>query len=326
MCKLLGVSKQAFYKQKEISITRKLTKESFALEYIHNIRKIDPGIGGMKLWYMYKRDFPDDNRLGRDCFEDLIHRYGLKVRNKTRKPKTTYSNHGLRLYPNLIYSYIPMSINQLWVSDITYIQIWINDKTYTFAYLSIVMDAYSHEIIGWSVGPTLETQYPTKALNMALKRIERNEINNLIHHSDRGIQYASSEYVNLLQRYNIKISMTENGDPKENAMAERVNSTIKNELLKGLRFYCIKEVEDALTIAINFYNKSRPHMSIDMMTPQEAAQYNGIIHKWWKSYREDAIRNNNNNVKSDKNNISLFPERGFLSTYGLQSTPLSDNI
>lgn len=323
---MLGVSKQAFHKQKNTSTTRKLAKESFALEYIHNIRKKDPGIGGMKLWYMYKRNFPENDRLGRDCFEDIIHRYGLKVRNKTRKPKTTDSSHGLKLYPNLIYDYIPLAINQLWVCDITYIQIWLNNKTYSFAYLSIVMDAYSHEIIGWAIGPTLETQYPIIALNMALKRIKKDEIKTLIHHSDRGIQYASNEYVNLLQKYHIKISMTENGDPKENAMAERVNSTIKNELLKGLQFHCIKEVEDALTIAIDFYNKSRPHMSIDMMTPQEAAQYNGIIHKWWRSYREDAIKSNNKRINNDVNNISLSTESGFLPTYGLQSTTLSDNI
>lgn len=325
---MLGVSKQAYHKYKGgFSVARKLAKEAFALEYIRNIRKIDPGIGGMKLWHMYKREFPGQDRLGRDGFESLIHRYGLKVRNKSRKPKTTDSSHGLPTYPNLVYSYIPTAINQLWVSDITYIPIWLNDYTYTFGYLSMIMDAYSHEIIGWAIGPTLETLYPAKALEMALERLGNdNTERDLIHHSDRGIQYASSDYVSLLQKYRIKISMTENGDPKENAMAERINSTIKNELLKGLRFYCINEANDALMATIDFYNTRRPHMSIDMMTPQEAARCNGEIHKWWKSYREDAIKNSRKETDIEDKNVSLPPDRGLLSTYGLQSTPIRDSL
>lgn len=287
---MLGVSKQAYHKQKGDAAARKAVMESFALEYIHKIRAIDPGIGGMKLWYMYKRDFPDKERVGRDKFEDIIHRHGLKVRNKMRKPRTTDSTHGLPMYPNLVYEFIPDSINQLWVSDITYIPIWLSDNEYTFCYLSMIMDAYSHELVGWAVGPTLETLYPCQALEMAMRRLDGTEVN-LIHHSDRGVQYASKDYVNMLKGKSIRISMTENGDPKENAMAERINSTIKDELLKGLRFTCLNEVRDALDIAVQFYNTQRPHMSIDMMTPEQAAQCNGEIRKWWKSYRDDAIKN-----------------------------------
>ena len=273
---MLGVSKQAYHKQKGDAAARKAVMESFALEYIHKIRAIDPGIGGMKLWYMYKRDFPDKERVGRDKFEDIIHRHGLKVRNKMRKPRTTDSTHGLPMYPNLVYEFIPDSINQLWVSDITYIPIWLSDNEYTFCYLSMIMDAYSHELVGWAVGPTLETLYPCQALEMAMRRLDGTEVN-LIHHSDRGVQYASKDYVNMLKGKSIRISMTENGDPKENAMAERINSTIKDELLKGLRFTCLNEVRDALDIAVQFYNTQRPHMSIDMMTPEQAAQCNGPI-------------------------------------------------
>ena len=287
---MLGVSKQAYHKQKGDAAARKAVMESFALEYIHKIRAIDPGIGGMKLWYMYKRDFPDKERVGRDKFEDIIHRHGLKVRNKMRKPRTTDSTHGLPMYPNLVYEFIPDSINQLWVSDITYIPVWLSDNEYTFCYLSMIMDAYSHELVGWAVGPTLETLYPCQALEMAMRRLDGTEVN-LIHHSDRGVQYASKDYVNMLKGKSIRISMTENGDPKENAMAERINSTIKDELLKGLRFTCLNEVRDALDIAVQFYNTQRPHMSIDMMTPEQAAQCNGEIRKWRKSYRDEAIKN-----------------------------------
>lgn len=156
------------------------------------------------------------------------------------------------------------------------------------------MDAYSHELVGWSVGATLETQYPCQALKMALGRLDGLDescTRGLIHHSDRGVQYASKEYIRLLEGRHIRVSMTENGDPKENAMAERVNATIKDELLKGLRFTCIGEVRAAIGVAVSFYNTRRPHMSIDMMTPEQAAHCNGEIRKWWRSYRDKAIKN-----------------------------------
>ena len=294
MCKLFGVSKQAYHKNKGDRVAVKVAQEAFALEYIHNVRTQAPGIGGMKLWHMYKRDFPSINRLGRDRFENLIHRHGLKVRKKMRKPRTTDSTHGLPVYPNLVREFIPSAINQLWVTDITYIPVWLSENTYCFCYLSMIMDAYSHEIIGWSVGDTLATEHSIRAINKALTRLEEGgtEIKSqLIHHSDRGVQYASRQYTDILIEQNINISMTEKGDPKENAMAERINSTMKNELLKDMRFQCIREVEAAIEIAVDFYNTRRPHMSVDMMTPAEAAKCHGEIVKWWHSYREEAIKN-----------------------------------
>lgn len=290
---MLGVSKQAYHKQKGNIAARKAAMESFALEYIRSMRRKAPGIGGMKIWYMYRRDFPYQECVGRDWFEDIINRHGLKVRAKKRKPRTTDSSHGLPVFPNLIYDFIPTAVNQLWVSDITYIQVWLNENEYTFCYLSMIMDAYSHEIVGWAVGATLETHYTCEALKMAFRRldgVDEETIKKLVHHSDRGVQYASRDYVKLLQKRKMKISMTESGNPKDNAMAERINSTMKNELLKGLRFCCIKEVRDAVEAAVDFYNTARPHMSVDMMTPEEAAKCNGEIHKWWTSYREKAIK------------------------------------
>lgn len=167
---------------------------------------------------------------------------------------------------------------------------WHDEYTYIFCYLSLILDAYTEEIVGWSVGPTLETAYPVEALKMALKRIERKDYINLIHHSDRGCQYASSEYVRLLLEHGIRVSMTESGDPKDNAQAERINNTMKNELLKGMRFTNIEEVRKAIARAVNFYNNERPHMSINMKTPAEAALCEGELTKQWVSYRENAIR------------------------------------
>lgn len=237
---------------------------------------------------MYRRDFGNNFPVGRDRFYDVLDKYGLKLRRKHRTTRTTNSEHGFRLYPNLVKDFIPTAPNQLWVSDITYIVICPDNYNARFCYLSLVLDAYSEEIVGWSLGPTLETIYPLEALRMALSRLNGKE--ELIHHSDRGCQYASGDYVSLLNEYKIKISMTESGDPKENAQAERINNTMKNELLVGLRFESEFEAREAIAKAVDFYNNERPHMSVDMKTPAEAALCTGELKKWWHSYRLAAIR------------------------------------
>jgi len=302
----------------------KVAQEEFVLQYIRGIRKKDHGIGGMKLWYMYRNEFGGNNPVGRDRFETIVDKYGLKVRTRLRKPKTTDSTHGLAVYPNIIKDFIPTAPNQLWVSDITYITIWLNEYTYVFCYLSLILDAYTEEIVGWSVGSTLESIYPIESLTKALKRIERHANISLIHHSDRGCQYASNEYVSILKQYGIRISMTESGNPKDNAQAERINNTIKNELLYGLVFHNIKEVKAAVTVAVDFYNNERPHMSIDMMTPNEAAGCSGEIAKRWKSYRLIAIKNRLDSLHITENSLPLQSVRGFLPGYALQSTPDRD--
>lgn len=292
LCGLFGVSKQAYYQYDDASHA-KAARESFALEYIRGIRKLAPGMGGTKIWEMYRREFQNDHPIGRDRFCDIIHENNLKVRLKMRKPRTTDSTHGLPTYPNLIKIYIPTAANQLWVSDITYITVVGHDGGYYFCYLSMILDAYSEEIVGWSVGPTLDAKYPMEALRMALKRIEGKELN-LIHHSDRGCQYASSEYVNTLRKHGIQVSMTESGDPKDNAQAERINNTMKNELLKGKVFRSIGEVIAAVAQAVDFYNNRRPHMSIGMMTPSEASGMTGNRDMRWRSFRLEAIKSRDN--------------------------------
>lgn len=291
----------------------KAAQESFAIEYVKRIRSKAPGIGGLKLWYMYRRDFDGNNPVGRDRFAYIIDRYGLKVRKKFRKPKTTDSSHGLPTYPNIVKDLIPTKANQLWVSDITYITVWVDEYHYSFCYLSLILDAYTEEIVGWSVGPTLETVYPVEALKMALKRIDGMKEINLTHHSDRGCQYASSEYVRLLEKQHIKISMTESGDPKDNAQAERINNTMKNELLKDMRFGRIEEVKSAVSCAVDFYNNERPHMSIDMMTPAEAALHEGEIAKRWKSYRTIAIKEKQKVLEITEKGLPLPETHGFPS-------------
>ena len=304
------MSKQAYYKHNESKVLQKTAQESFVLEYVKGIRKKDPGIGGKKLWYMYCREFARNNPVGRDRFADIIDRNNLKVRLKVRKPRTTDSSHGLPTYPNMVKDFIPTGPNQLWVSDITYITIWVDEYHYTFCYLSLILDAYTEEIVGWSIGPTLETAYPLEALRMALKRIEGIDSYSLIHHSDRGCQYASNEYIKLLNDNHIRISMTECGDPKDNAQAERINNTMKNELLKDMRFRDIEDVKVAVANAIEFYNNERPHMSINMMTPSQATACEGEIKKWWVSYRVKAIKEKLADLEIPENSLPLSAVQG----------------
>lgn len=240
--------------------------------------------------FLYQHEFRYGEKiLGRDAFTALLAGSGMKVRLKMRKPRTTDSTHGLPTFPNIIRDFIPTGPNQLWVSDITYIPIRRPDGNCRFCYLSLILDAYSKETVGWSVGDSLRTEYPMAALKMALRRIGGKE-HNLIHHSDRGCQYASLEYVRMLRDNNIRISMTETGDPKDNARAERINNTMKNELLKDRGFMSITDVTDAVSDAVIFYNNRRPHMSINMMTPAQAAALSGELEKKWHSYRENAIK------------------------------------
>lgn len=214
----------------------------------------------------------------------------LKIKKKS--VRTTYSFHGLPVYPNLVYSLIPERPCQIWVADITYIRLHNPDGTTRFCYLSVVMDAYSRYIMGYYVGATLEAAYSIVALTMALETSMKLKLDtgSLIHHSDRGVQYASSEYVKVLTDNHISISMTEDGNPKDNAQAERINSTIKNELLKGMQFTDIEELQQVLASKITYYNERRPHLSLSYMTPRDALNCEGSIDKCWFSRRDAAIK------------------------------------
>ena len=289
MCGLFGKSKQAYYQYDDSSALARAAREEFALQYVMEVRKEAPGIGGVKLWLMYQRQFCGDHPIGRDRFCRIIDENGLKVRRRVRKPRTTDSTHGLPTYKNLVKDFIPTAANQLWVSDITYIVMSDGEAGYSFCYLSLVLDAYSEEIVGWSVGPTLDTRYPMEALSMAMERIG-DDPGGLIHHSDRGCQYASREYVGTLTGRGLRVSMTESGDPKDNAQAERINNTIKNELLLGKTFASVAEVRAAVARAVDFYNNRRPHMSIGMLTPAEAARLTGERDMRWHSFRLKAIK------------------------------------
>ena len=261
------------------------------IDAARQIRQLDPGIGGYKLWLMIKSMFLDDWTPGRDKFFALLQAYGLGLpRPKPRH--TTNSNHHYHKYKNLIIGFVPTSAIQLWVSDITYI-----DLENGCCYLHLVTDAYSHKIVGWCLSETLEAKYTIKALMMAIAQIGETDLSGLIHHSDRGSQYCCNAYVGLLQEYKIRISMTEDYKPTDNAIAERVNGIIKEEVV--YREKCFKTRQQAyerLDTFITFYNERRPHMSIGYQTPNQAHLQTGEQQRVWKNRGHKYCENKENVV------------------------------
>ena len=216
-------------------------------------------------------------QIGRDAMFNLLSERGLLVtKRKRRGCITTLSKHRFKKYPNIIRDFVPIAPNQLWVCDITYIHLADG-----FAYLSLITDAYSRKIVGFYLSKDLSAQGPLNALKMALANNPNRT--GLIHHSDRGVQYCCDAYVKLLKNKEIKISMTENGDPLENAIAERVNGILKQELLEEA-FPHFEVAQKAIAIACSTYNYLRPHNSIDNLKPAEAHTQSGELKKRWKNY------------------------------------------
>lgn len=234
--------------------------------------------------------------MGRDALFSLLSANYMLIKRSRRTIKTTNSLHWLRKYKNLIKEFEPTAINQLWVSDITYWRM-ANDR---HLYISLITDAYSRMIVGYHVAETLESVETIKALKMALQPLPADMDWTLIHHSDRGIQYCSSEYVDLLKNKKIKISMTEGGDPLDNAIAERVNGIIKGEYLEHYHVQNINQAKTLLAEKVGVYNTQRPHMSISNLTPSEVhlSTQKVSVQKTWKKYHRP-IRNYVNQDQDD---------------------------
>ena len=238
-----------------------------------------PRIGTPKLSYLLADTFKKHNiKMGRAGLNDLLAANGMLVRQKKRKPKTTNSNHRYRRYQNLIKDLPIIRPNQVWVCDITYIT--LADR---FAYLSLITDAYSKMILGYNLCRTLESKGAIKALEMALGSWDCS-VRQLIHHSDRGIQYCCDDYTNILSEARISISMTQKGDPYENAIAERVNGILKTEFALSAVFNSFEQAAVLIDESITIYNKQRPHASCDYLIPEQAHQTTGILKKRWKNY------------------------------------------
>ena len=281
LCVWFGITRQAYYqngwKGAEISI-----EEDIILKEVLKIRKNHKRMGARKLHEkLHPFMLEHQIKLGRDALFDLLSSNYLLVRKRKRRIQTTQSFHWLRKYPNLIRDFIPTGPNQLWVSDITYWKI-IGGHVY----ISFITDAYSHKIVGYHVAETLEAIESVQALKMALSGLfmEPDGHFQLIHHSDRGVQYCSSEYVKLLKDNNIQISMTENGDPLENALAERLNGILKDEYLIDSPVNSMEEARKVLARAVSLYNEDRPHMSIGNLYPSMVHEQKIQTERLWKNY------------------------------------------
>lgn len=249
------------------------------IKRVKEIRELMPQLGTRKLYHMLSETLVRHGiSIGRDRFFDLMAEYGLLVRKrKRRRVSTTDSDHPFRKYPNLIRELKVLSPNCLWVSDITYIN--LKDS---FCYLSLVTDAYSRKIVGYCLHPTLKKEGPLTALQMALDNRTGDRAETLLHHSDRGLQYCCGDYIAMLESKEIGISMTEKGDPYENAIAERVNGILKTEFLLDTDFENIGLAIAATDKAISVYNSQRPHASCDYLTPDKAHEQKGELASRWK--------------------------------------------
>jgi transposase InsO family protein len=274
---LLGYSRQSYYQGIDY-IHQKAYEADVIIEEVLRYRKALKRIGTRKLLDQMQ-DFLSNHgfKIGRDGMFDLLADRGLLVtKRKRRGPVTTLSKHRFKKYPHIVRGFIPIAPNQLWVSDITYIHL-----VEGFAYLSLITDAYSRKIVGFNLSKDLSARGPLAALKMALSS---NPVRDgLIHHSDRGVQYCCDEYVKLLEGHDVKISMTENGDPLENALAERVNGILKQELLEEV-FSDFDVAQKAVAIACSTYNHVRPHGSIDNLKPAQAHELSGVLKKRWSNY------------------------------------------
>ena len=242
-----------------------------------------PRLGGRKLHHLLAEPLLKSGiSIGRDSLFDLMVRYGLSLRKRKRRNViTTNSDHPFYKYPNLIKDLVVNCPNQLWVSDITYLRL-VNNH----CYLSIITDAYSRKIVGFCLHRTLKAEGPVTALGRALQPLSKHQTKDLIHHSDRGLQYCSKQYTDLLSNSGATISMTENGDPYENAIAERVNGILKCEFALDKTFKNYEEAQQAVERSICTYNVLRPHSSINYLTPDAAHKGNGVLPKKWKKRYE----------------------------------------
>jgi hypothetical protein len=281
LCGWFCITRQAYYQNNWEGISTTI-EEELIIQQVNTIRKNHRRIGTRKLYEMMQPFMLEHNvKMGRDCLFNLLSANHLLVRKRKRRIQTTNSHHWLRKYPNLIREFAPTAPNQLWVSDITYWKLKENH-----VYISFITDAFSHKIVGYHVAETLEAIESIRALKMALSNLKSESNFKLIHHSDRGIQYCSYAYVKLLHDNKMEISMTENGDPLENAIAERINGIIKGEYLETYKTNNIKEAKELLNAVVELYNNERPHMSIGNLTPNKIHQSNKPIktEKLWKNY------------------------------------------
>lgn len=229
---------------------------------VMNLRRFMPRLGTRKLYHLIKPALCEQGiKLGRDGLFDYLREADLLVKPKRSYTKTTFSKHWMRKHPNLLQDVCADRPEKVFVSDITYVE---SDEG--VHYLSLVTDAYTRKIMGYEVSREMKAGDIVKALKMAIGA--RQTSHPLIHHSDRGLQYCSSEYQRVLSTNDIRPSMTDGYDCYQNALAERVNGILKQEFLL-YRSKSFNELKVLVEQSVTIYNRLRPHLSLGMKTPQE---------------------------------------------------------
>ena len=276
LCRLFGYSRQAFYKQQRLQLIEQ-SRDGLILQQVFKIRKEQPRCGTRKLLVMLQPFFKTQNiHIGRDPFFYLLAKNKLLVRKRKRSTHTTNSKHFFYRYPNLVAHFTPLHAHELWVADITYIP--MKER---FAYLYLITDAYSRKIVGFHVSDDMRVTSAIVALQKAFDQKPADAM--VIHHSDRGLQYCSTDYVTLLKQHHARISMTQNGDPYENAMAERVNGILKSELISE-SYLDLKSAMQHIARCITVYNYKRVHSSLNWQIPDKVHTQQGPQIKKWKNY------------------------------------------
>jgi transposase InsO family protein len=243
---------------------------------VMGVRAMLPKTGGRKLHSMLNSQIKSQGmKIVRDKLFDFLREEHLLIKTRRKYHKTTNSRHWMRKYPNLIRDIEICMPEQVWVADITYLV--MKKKHY---YLHLITDAYSKKIVGYQLADNLQAETTLNALKQAISN--RIYSHKLIHHSDRGLQYCSSQYTALLSGNGISISMTENSDPYENAVAERVNGILKDEFMLDINFESYYGMKKQVQQSIHAYNHLRLHTSIGMLTPNRAHLQQKIILKTWK--------------------------------------------
>jgi len=279
LCRLFGKTRHAYYDHLWRSQHDSL-KEEIILQLVSEIRTTLPRLGTRKMLYLLNPRLESHGiTAGRDYLFDLFDDYKLLIRQRRKKVFTTDSRHWMRKYSNLVKDLDITRAEQLWVSDMTYIRV-LNQ----WGYLSLITDAFSRKIMGYCFRSDMLALGPIDALQMALDNRSYSG-QTLIHHSDRGSQYCSKDYVGLLDAEQISISMTERGDPYENALAERMNGILKGEFNLYSSSSNFEQTYQKIAGSIKAYNELRPHGSCDYLTPSQAHQQGNVLKKRWKSYQ-----------------------------------------
>lgn len=261
LCVLGQVSRAGFYRWREATLATAMDPDLDLRDEVQRIALEFPYYGRPRItkelhrrgWYV------NHKRVYRIMREDNL----LCLRKRRFVPVTTQSNHHRPVYPNLAKELFLDSINQLWVADITYIRLH-----HEFVYLAVVLDAFSRRVIGWALEPTLEDRLTLAALEMAIER--RRPAAGLVHHSDRGVQYASLDYTGLLQQHGITISMSRKGNPYDNAFCESFMKTLKNEEVHREDYRDLREARASIERFLEqVYNGKRLHSALAYRPPRE---------------------------------------------------------